>query len=335
MPELRQDPVTGNWVVIATERSKRPSDFQVRPDEKRGGACPFCKGNEKMTPPEIVAFREAGTGRDEPGWWIRVVPNKYPALEMNEEIAVSSNFFTSMSGVGAHEVIIEAPEHETPLEELDLAQIMEIFRAWRDRYQALMARKTIRYVQIFKNEGAVAGASLEHPHSQVIAVPLVPSVIAAELNGANTYFLDRGHCPYCDMIGHESETGKRLISENGRFIAFCPFASRFPFEIMLLPKQHQASFAALDESLVQDFSAIVKESMSRLSASLHRPPYNLMLHTAPAGYEGATYYHWHIEVLPRLAIVAGFEWGTGFYINPTPPETAARYLTEALAPSMA
>ncbi len=344
MPELRQDPITGNWVIIATERSKRPSDFQVRPEEKRGGTCPFCKGNEKLTPPEIAAYRKAGTGRDEPGWWIRVVPNKYPALECvpassggwyQSEEWLECGFFKSRSGLGAHEVIIESPDHETPLEALDLTQIMEIFRAWRDRHNELISQKPIRYVQIFKNEGAVAGASLEHPHSQAIATPLIPSTVAEELNGSNSYYLERGECPYCKMIRCESEAGVRLISENRQFIAFCPFASRFPFEIMMIPKRHQASFAELDESMIQDFSSIIKDGMSKLSFSLSHPPYNLMLHTAPAGYGEAPYFHWHIEVLPRLSIVAGFEWGTGFFINPTSPETAARYLTEVMAHSSA
>lgn len=348
MPELRQEPITGNWVIIATERNKRPSDFPARHEERKGGACPFCKGNEKLTPPEITAYREAGTHPDEPGWWIRVVPNKFPALDnksadlagselpgtlwVDSKHACTSeirhNFYTSMNGTGAHEVIVESPEHDQSLEQHNPAQIQEIFRAWRDRHRALMARAPIRYVQIFKNVGAIAGASLEHPHSQVIATPLIPTVIENELAGARSFFVDRGTCPYCEMIAHEEAVGDRLIAGNQQFIAFCPYASRFPFEITILPRRHLADFSGLDDSMLQDLSAIVKVTMQKMTTSLSRPPYNLTLHTAPAGFTEAPYYHWHLEILPRLTIVAGFEWGTGIYINPTPPETAARYLRE-------
>jgi UDPglucose--hexose-1-phosphate uridylyltransferase len=329
MPELRQDLITGNWVIIATERSKRPSDFPARHEERKGGVCPFCKGNEKLTPPEIVAYRDAGTHPDEPGWWIRVVPNKYPALDnQSTGLETRRNFYTSMNGIGVHEVIVESPDHDRSLEQHDPAQIQEIFRAWRDRHSVLMARAPIRYVQIFKNEGAIAGASLEHPHSQVIAMPLIPTVIENELEGARSYFVDKNACPYCEMIAHEEAAGDRLIAANQQFIAFCPYASRFPFETTILPRRHMADFAGLDESMLQDLSAIVKVTLQKLCASLSRPPYNLTLQTAPAGFTGAPYYHWRLVIIPRLTIVAGFEWGTGIYINPTPPETAAKYLRE-------
>jgi UDPglucose--hexose-1-phosphate uridylyltransferase len=329
MPELRQEPITGNWVIIATERNKRPSDFPARHEERNGGTCPFCKGNEKLTPPEITAYREPGTHPDEPGWWIRVVPNKFPALDNNSaDLAIRHNFYTGMNGTGAHEVIVESPEHDQSLEQHDPAQMREIFWAWRDRHRALMARAPIRYVQIFKNEGAIAGASLEHPHSQVIATPLIPTVIENELEGAKSFFVDRGTCPYCEMIAHEEAVGDRLIAGNKQFVAFCPYASRFPFEITILPRRHLADFSGLDDSMLEDLSAIVKVTMQKLTASLSRPPYNLTLHTAPAGFAEAPYYHWRLEILPRLTIMAGFEWGTGIYINPTSPESAAKYLRE-------
>jgi UDPglucose--hexose-1-phosphate uridylyltransferase len=331
MPELRQEPITKYWVIIAAERSKRPSDFPVPQENNKGGTCPFCKGSEKLTPPEITAYREPGTRPDEPGWWIRVVPNKFPALEIcAQDLGIRRSFFTSMYGAGAHEVIIESPEHDKTLEQHDLVQLQEIFRAWRDRHDALLNTKPIRYVQIFKNEGATAGASLGHPHSQVIATPLIPSVIEQEIEGARAFFMERGGCPYCEMIDEEMAAGDRLIAANQQFIAICPFASRFPFEMLILPKQHQASYSRLDESMIEDLSGIVKDAMQKLATSLSRPPYNLMLHTAPAGFEDAPYYHWHLEILPRLTAVAGFEWGTGFYINPTAPESAAEYLRKAV-----
>jgi UDPglucose--hexose-1-phosphate uridylyltransferase len=329
MPEFRQEPITGNWVIIATERNKRPSDFQARNEERKGGVCPFCKGNEKLTPPEITAYREAGTRPDEPGWWIRVVPNKFAALDnLGAGLDIRRNFYTNMNGVGAHEVIVESPEHEQSFDQHDSIQMREIFLAWRDRHRALMSRAPIRYVQIFKNEGAIAGASLEHPHSQVIATPLIPAVIEEELEGARKYFVDRDACPYCEMIAHEDEAGSRLIARNQQFISFCPYASRFPFEVTILPRRHQADFSRLDDAMIEDLGAIVKLTMQKMSTSLSRPAYNLTLHTAPVGFTGSPYYHWHLEILPRLTIVAGFEWGTGIYINPTPPENAAEYLRE-------
>ncbi|MDH7578772.1 MAG: galactose-1-phosphate uridylyltransferase [Bacillota bacterium] len=333
MPELRQEPVTKRWVIIAIERSKRPLDFHVKPDERKGGDCPFCPGNEDKTPPEIMAFREPGTKPNGRGWWIRVVPNKFPALEKNgAESPLNSaeeNFFNKMMGIGAHEVIIESPEHGASLEKHPIHQLKEIFRAWRERHNILMKDDAIKYVQIFKNAGAVAGASLEHPHSQLIATPLIPHVIEEELKGAQKYFEEKGCCLYCEINHQELNKNERIVAENEAFIAYCPFASRFPFETWILPKEHQASFSALNDFLLNQLSLIVKETMQKIVSSLNHPPYNLMLHTAPFGYREAPYYHWHLEIFPRLTTVAGFEWGTGIYINPTSPETAAKYLREA------
>lgn len=329
MPELRQEPITKRWVIIATERSKRPSDFKVKQDERRGGACPFCKGNENQTPPEIMAFREPGTNSNEPGWWIRVVPNKFPALQKDKtQGSPEQNFFVKMEGIGYHEVIIESPDHNASLEKHPLHQLQEIFRAWQKRHNTLMKDEIIKYVQIFKNAGAVAGASLEHPHSQLIATPLIPHVIEEELKGAQDFFEKKGCCLYCEINHQELKIGVRVVAENEGFLAYCPFASRFPFETWILPKRHQASFSALDNSLLKQLSSIVKETMQKIISSLNHPPYNLMLHTAPAGYTEVPYYHWHLEILPRLTTVAGFEWGTGVYINPTSPEEAAKYLRE-------
>ncbi|HHW41147.1 MAG TPA: galactose-1-phosphate uridylyltransferase [Syntrophomonadaceae bacterium] len=332
MPELRQEPVTKKWVIIATERSKRPSDFPVKQEERKGGICPFCKGNENLTPPEIISYREPETKPNEPGWWIRVVPNKFPALQRERtENPPKEDFYTVLPGTGAHEVIIEASEHDTSLERQSLSQLVEIFRSWRERHNHLMNEDEIKYVQIFKNEGAVAGASLQHPHSQVIAVPLIPDVIAEELDGAQKFYREKKNCIYCEINQVELNRNTRIVEENDGFIAYCPFASRFPFETWVVPKQHKASFSGLDDSLLRHLSSIIKETISKITTSLNHPPYNLILHTAPAGYQDAPYYHWHMEILPRLTIVAGFEWGTGIYINPTPPEAAASYLREIKA----
>lgn len=333
MPELREDPITGRWVIIATERSKRPSDFPVREEVRKSGNCPFCQGNEALTPPEIMSYRREGTAADEPGWWIRVVPNKFPALERGElkEKPQQDGPYTRLKGIGAHEVIIESAEHDVSLENQSTRQIEDIFRAWRDRLYFLRNLDDVKYVQIFKNEGAVAGASLQHPHSQIIAVPVIPDVVREELRGAEAYYNSEGECLYCRINVLEQEKRVRLVAENDSFVAFCPFASRFPFETWISPRKHQADFSAMDDHLLGKMGLIIRDTLKTLTSSLKNPPYNMVLHTAPTGYEDSAYYHWHLEILPRLTTVAGFEWGTGIYINPTPPEEAARYLREAYA----
>ncbi len=330
MPELRQDPVTKRWVIIAAERSKRPQDFNVVHQERNPGICPFCEGNEGKTPPEITAYREAGSRPNEPGWWVRVVPNKFPALSYEGDLTtIQDQLFVRMSGIGAHEVIIESPDHQMSLEKHSLHQLQEIFRVWCERLKNLLNDSRIKYVQIFKNAGAVAGASLEHPHSQLIATPIVPPVVEEELKAAQEYFEQKGKCLFCEINSLELSGKSRVVAENEEFCAYCPYASRFPFETWIIPKRHQASFTHLDEHLLNKLSLILKETMQKIVTSLNRPPYNLVLHNAPQGHLESPYYHWHIEILPRLTTVAGFEWGTGIYINPTAPEVAAAFLREA------
>lgn len=335
MPELRQEPITNKWVIIATERSKRPSDFPVEHQERKGGKCPFCEGNEGKTPPEIMSYRKGGTKADTPGWWVRVVPNLFPALSKTGNgggnggvDGESVGLFVTKPGIGDHEVLVESPDHDSSLENHTPKQAIEIFYMWRDRYRALLNDDSIKYIQIFKNEGAIAGASLEHPHSQLIATPLIPPVVSEELNGAWEYYQQQGKCIYCEMIKGEQEDSRRIVADNQDFIAFCPFASRFPFETWIIPKEHQAGFDLINDSQLENMSLIVQEVTRRINGSLNGPPYNMVLHSAPVGNSHAAHYHWHLEILPRLTIVAGFEWGTGIIINPTPPESAAIYLRE-------
>lgn len=328
MPELRQEPITKKWVIIATERSKRPSDFPIRPEKRKGGSCPFCVGNESKTPPEIAAYRKEGTQENSSGWWVRVVPNLFPALKPGTTETYKQNFYLTRPGSGAHEVLIESTDHNASLEEHSLDQVREIFQMWIDRYRAVINQEGIKYVQIFKNEGSVAGASLEHPHSQLIATPLIPPVIDEELKGAKDYHAQQGKCIYCDMLNHEVKERERIAVENQDFVSFCPYASRFPFETWIIPKEHQADFASLNNGQVTRLAEIVQETMQKIIGSLNNPPYNMVLHSAPSGEGNAPYYHWHLEILPRLTIVAGFEWGTGIIINPTPPESAAQYIRD-------
>ncbi|MDN5347154.1 MAG: UDPglucose--hexose-phosphate uridylyltransferase [Clostridia bacterium] len=333
MPELRQDPVSQRWVIIATERAKRPSDF-IHPQETKRGPdnCPFCAGKEKETPPEVLAFRDPDTAADTPGWKVRVVPNKFAALRPEGELqSKEQGIYRTLSGVGAHEVIIEHPEHHLFFPDYTTEHAALVLKAWRQRYLQLGQNPKLKYVQIFKNHGQIAGASLEHPHSQLIATPQVPAAVRAEMRRAQNYQDWRGRCIYCDILQAEETNGSRIIALNDNFLAFCPFASRFPFETWILPRNHQPTFGMVDDEQLSDLAFILKEVLGRLKRAVNDPPYNLILHTSPLREEEPAY-HWHLELLPRLTIVAGFEWGTDMYINPTPPEAAVRFLLETPGP---
>lgn len=330
MPELRKDPVTNRWVIIATERAKRPSDFK-QPENHlppQNAACPLCPKNEKLTPPEILAYREAGTMPNGPGWWVRVVPNKFPALEAGDLQRAGVGIYDMMSGVGSHEVIVESIEHETHTALLPQKQIEEFLWVYRDRMLALKSDPRLRYVLIFKNHGKAAGASLEHPHAQLIATPIIPKRVMEEVEGGRMYYNFKERCIFCDILKQELAMKDRLVEENNAFAAFEPYASRFPFETIILPKKHDASYAYIDKSQIMDLAQILKSVLGRMHRILRDPPYNFVLHTAPFAESVKAFYHWHIEIIPRLTQVAGFEWGSDMYINPTPPETAASDLRE-------
>ncbi len=330
MPELRKDPIIGRWVIIATERSKRPTDLRVPHDELKGGFCPFCMGNEDKTPPEVMAYRRNGGPPDSPGWHLRVVPNKFPALQIEGELdRRGEGMFDKMNGIGAHEVIIETPDHSKTIATLSEKEVQEVLWAYRDRLLDLKKDKRFRYVLIFKNHGSAAGASLEHTHSQVIALPIVPKRVTEEIEGAKRYYSYKERCVFCDIIRQESESGIRVIQENRRFISLSPFTPRFPFETWILPKCHDSCFEDLLKEEVEQLAQILKDTLRRMEVVLDNPPYNYLLHTSPLHENENGFYHWHFEIIPKLTKVAGFEWGTGFYINPTPPEEAAKFLREA------
>jgi UDPglucose--hexose-1-phosphate uridylyltransferase len=325
MPELRKDPMSGRWVIISVERGKRPSDFGIRVSPKKGGFCAFCKGNEHTTPPEIMAFRENGTSPNTPGWTLRVVSNKFPALNIEGDLdRVGEGMFDKMNGVGAHEVIIECPDHNMTLSTMPLESVENVLRAFYNRIGDLKKDSRIKYVLVFKNEGDDAGASLEHTHSQLIALPIIPHLVDEEIALAKQYHSYKERCIF---IRQESEDKKRIISENDDFIAMAPFAPRSPFETMILPKKHESSF--LPKSNINLLAGILQKTLKQIDNVLDLPPYNMMIHTSPFEEEENEYYHWHIEIIPKLTKIAGFEWGSGFYINPTPPEEAAKFMREA------
>lgn len=329
MAELRRDPVTGRWVIIGNDKELKPEDFEVERHEKGKGICPFCPGNEAMTPPEIIAHREGQSMPNTPGWLTRVVPNKFPALQIEGDLNKRGIGVYDMSnGIGAHEVIIEIPDHNREIADLYDHEAERIIWCYRNRSIDLRGDKRFKYILIFKNYGKSAGASLEHPHSQLIALPIVPKRVQEELRGSQRYFEYRERCVFCDMIKQELHEGKRIIAENKHFLAFAPFVSCFPFEFWIIPKEHEPDFSYIQREEVITFANILREMLRRVKIVLHDPSFNFIIHTSPLEDIEREDYHWHLEFMPKLTRLAGFEWGTGFYINPMRPSLAAKYLRE-------
>lgn len=327
MPELRKDPVVGRWVIISTERARRPSDFVPAPVVKSKVLCPFCAGEESRTPAELFAVRSVDSAPNTPGWTLRVVPNKFPALRIEGELEPSGEgLYDRTTGVGAHEVIIETPDHAASLATLPPERLADVLGAYRERILDLRKDPRIQYVMVFKNHGDAAGASLEHSHSQLIATPIVPIMVEEELEGAERHYRIKKRCIWCDIIRQERRGDGRIILESDGFVALAPFAPRFPFETWILPSMHRSSFEDTDPADLLALARLLGEILRRMGKVLGDPPYNFMLHSAPLRTPGLDHFHWHLEIIPKLTRVAGFEWGTGFFINPTPPEDAVRYL---------
>jgi len=330
MPELRKDPITGRWVIIATERRKRPSDFRIdSPTLHSTRFCPFCEGHEQHTPREVLCYRHSG-GPNGPGWDVRVVPNRFPALQVEGALdRQGEGLFDKMSGIGAHEVIIETPDHASSLATMSVVAIERVLWAFRERVLDLKQDHRFRYILIFKNHGAAAGASLEHPHSQLIALPIVPLQMRDEVEGARHHFAHKERCVFCDVIRQEQEARTRVISENADFVAVAPYAPRFPFETWVLPRRHGSNFEEAPRHEYESLARMLKETLQRINRALLSPPFNMIMHSAPFQEGLGDVYHWHVEIMPKLTKVAGFEWGSGFYINPTAPEEAAQVLRDA------
>ncbi|HXI32427.1 MAG TPA: galactose-1-phosphate uridylyltransferase [Vicinamibacterales bacterium] len=327
MPELRRDPVTGRWVIISTDRQKRPNDFRIERVATIGREqCPFCPGREAMTPPEVLSYRQNGGAANTPGWDVRVVPNKFPALQVEGTLdREGEGMFDRMNGIGAHEVIIETPDHDRPIAAMSEPEIERVLWAYRERILDLKRDVRLKHILVFKNHGGAAGATLDHPHSQLIALPVVPEYVREELDGARRHFELKERCVFCDMVQQELRDGRRIVQENADIVAIAPYAPRFAFETWLLPKAHGSRFEQTPRHVSESLARLLKAVLQRLDRALESPPWNLVLHTAPASEEAESY-HWHVEIMPRLTRVAGFEWGTGFYINPTAPEEAAKVL---------
>ena len=328
MPQLRKDPVTKRWVIIIYEQKKSPKDFAFsKRKNKNPKNCPFCNGNEAKTPTELMSIRQPDTLPNESGWEVRVIPNKFPALKIEGDLdRTGIGMYDMMNGIGAHEVIIESPNHNAGFHSYSSEQISRILQTYVSRYRDLKRDRRFRYILIFKNNGLEAGASLDHPHSQLIATPIIPKRAMEELEGAKRYYYYKERCVFCDMIRQELSSGKRIVDENENFVSFNPFASRFPFETWIIPKDHKDSFGDIEENEIESLADIMHSTLRKLITTLGNPPYNYIIHTSPCEEHSGEHYHWHIEIMPRLTKVAGFEWGSGFYVNPVTPEDATRYL---------
>jgi UDPglucose--hexose-1-phosphate uridylyltransferase len=328
--ELREDPVNGRWVIVTTESPKGPSDFEREKELYRKGPCPFCYGNEYMTPPEIEVIRKSGTAANTQGWLVRTVANKFPALRIEGDLVSSSTgVYDILNGVGAHEVIIETPSHEKDLSDLSADEITMVIDMYCRRSMDLSNDHRLKYILIFKNQGYSAGATIEHPHTQLIALPMIPKNVIEELHGASFYFGVNERCVFCDILKQELDEKVRILMENDSFVSFCPYASRFAFEVRIMPKVHSEKFCAVDWKQKRDLAEVMKNTLLRLKAILGIHPYNFLINSTPLDRKSYNYYHWYIEIMPRLSRIAGFEWGSGFYVQTTPPELAARLLKEA------
>ncbi|MDD5495906.1 MAG: galactose-1-phosphate uridylyltransferase [Candidatus Omnitrophica bacterium] len=342
MPELRRDPVIGRWVIISTERAKRPDQFKGGIEEERlkeGEKCPFCEGNEAMTPPEICAVRKAGTKPDSPGWEVRVIPSISKFLQVEGGLDRRGHgMYDLMNARGAHEIVVETPSHRMEAAAMP-GQITKVFNVVLDRMADLEKDPWIKYVLMFKNHGAAAGGShIKHSRLQLIGTPVNLKRVKEELAGAKAYYDYKDRCIFCDIIKQELSSGKRVIAESKNFISLAAFAPRFPFETWILPKRHSCDFYKMDRSEIPDLAELIRIDFEKKRKVLGEFPYNVVLHTAPFRRDRAKRgywetiehdYHWHLEFLPILTRVAGFEWGTGFYINPLPPEDACKALKEA------
>lgn len=336
MPELRKNIITREWVIIAKERSKRPEDFHKKPEpveidkEKIIKNCPFCPGNEHMVPDVILSYGNNVSGKNA-GWDVKVVPNKYPALldvEQNKLKKSTEGIYDILNGVGKHEVIIETSDHFTDLPFMEIAHLESIISVFYERYVALMKNNNLEHIIIFRNHGPQAGTSLIHPHSQLIATPVMPKDIYMEAAGAELYYEYEEKCPYCHVIDFEDQDGERKICENDSFISINPFFSRYPFETWIMPRRHNASFGNINLHEGGDLAKIIQETLLRLYKCLEDPSYNLTLHSLANPEKQADSYHWHFKIIPRITTPAGFELGTGMYINTIAPEDATKFLTK-------
>ncbi|SHG67067.1 UDPglucose--hexose-1-phosphate uridylyltransferase [Thermosyntropha lipolytica DSM 11003] len=332
MPELRQDLVRGNWVLIATDTALKPRDFPMHKNgvkfSSTNNFCPFCEGNEAYTTSELASLRENGSLPDSPGWLIRTITNKYSGFRLEGELRIiEDRIYQSCNGLGQHEVIIETPEHGVEFHHFSREKIGTVLQMLKERYNVLARDERVKYIQIYKNRGLLAGASLEHSHSQILALPMLPN----SLRGIGDYYGKNRRCLLCDVLEEEKKEGKRIIKEEENFVVLCPYASRFPYETWIIPRRHNAHFGDISQGELISLSSILFAFLRVMVAYLNDPAYNMVIISAPLNTGDAAGYHWYLEIIPRLLINSGVEITTGIYMNPVAPEIAAHMFRERMS----
>lgn len=325
MPEFRQNLATREWVIIARERAKRPSEFQVRGGRPAPPAfsesCPFCPGHEDRTPPQNLVIPETGP------WLVRAVPNRFAALvpELSPHRHRMGRYLFA-EGYGIAEVMIESPRHDLSPATMKEESVARVVDALAHRYTAIAHRPSINLITIFRNHGPLAGTSLEHPHTQIIATPIVPPHVQDPIISAWSYFNNEGRCVFCDILTEEIDEKVRIVEETERFLCFVPFAARSPFETRIYPKRHWGSFGGTTTEERVELGGLLRRTLGRLHTALNNPDYNFIVRSSPIGDEDVRYYHWYIVIVPKVTTPAGFELGTGIYINTSVPEECAELL---------
>ena len=331
MSELRQDPTTKVWVIIAPERAKRPQQEPKKRCINRlpswDASCPFCPGNENQTPDEVFRIPISDPTS---AWETRVVPNRFAALAPEGDISRNADgrFFRKMQGVGTHEVIIESPSHNTPMALMTYEQVEKVLIAYHKRYNALKKNQQHRFITIFKNHGWASGTSLVHPHSQLVATPIIATYYHQKFDIAHDYYSDESSCLYCDLIAAELEKSERIVAETKQFVIIHPYASHVPYETWIIPKEHYASFGFNPDTHLHELARALKDTLLCLHQELDDPAFNLMIDTSTTADEEDPYYHWHIRIVPRITTVAGFEIGSGIYISTALPEHTAGHMRD-------
>lgn len=328
MSELRYNVATGDWVVIATERARRPDDYIGSGRERthqradHSSSCPFCPGSEDHTERESLRYYSPRGG-----WQVRAFPNRYPALQAGPVAAQhGDSFHRSRSGFGVHEVLVESALHNTTLALQPTDEVAQVVRAWRERSKAVAATPGIEHVVVFKNHGPGAGCSLEHPHSQLVGLPVIPASVRGRTQTALAYYRKHDRCVFCDMIASEWSDPVRVVASNESFVAFVPFAAYSPYSLWLFPRQHSHSFVKLPDAQIEALASLLRDVLGRLYRHLGDPDYNLVVRSGHPPGPGSHFLHWYIAIVPRLVKMAGFELGTGMFINGSSPEKDAERL---------
>jgi len=335
MHELRKDLLLGRWVAVLSE-SKAPSAYEIPShNTDTENRCVLCPGRENETPPEITSIRRPGLS-DKAGWWVRALPSFKPVFQVEGDLGRKGvGIYDKMNSIGANEILVESPEHNKRPEDMGLEQMVRVITLYKDRLADLEKDSRLRYTLIYKNIGKEAGEIFSHPVSYLMATPVIPKKVKDELDNAKQYYDYKERCIFCDIVREELRVGERVILETRNFVAFCPYAAKFPFESWIIPKRHSCTFHEIAYYEIEDMGLILMSVLKKLRRTLNDPPFNYFIHTAPNMIPRRNHwhtlgedFHWHIEIIPRLVKTTGFEWGSGFYILPTSPENAAKYLRE-------